>query len=30
MDHILGKIKPEERTAGRPVTAPFDADSSQK
>ena len=27
MDHILGKIKPEERTAGRPVTAPFDEDS---
>jgi hypothetical protein len=29
MDHILGKVKPEDRTAGRPITAAYDAESSK-
>ena len=29
MDHITGKIRPEERTAGRPITAAYEEGSSK-
>jgi len=29
LDHITGKIRPEERTAGRPITAAYEEGSSK-